>query len=344
MKVHSRNAAALVFAALISGTLDVRAAEWSDGGEWIYVSKLPLDQPAPSWGSEGEVHWYVARPGSPGTSSFVKAHNDREDDFVDQVKAQGLSRLPTRTFWTKGMTVNVVYVYSTGGACKSDFKSSVTFTETGRRSAIGSGLSQLLGLATKDREHYNGALSEKRLCFVSKTHRLTEKRADLLIQLVLDSDTKSAVNVITGPEEHWFLSADVVTKGANELKYDPVARTITEKEKPQQLYLGINYMRGDIYGEHDRWSLDRFVYRMMLSGSSRPLDSFGVALGYRFGAGRLEKEVGGFMLSVAAVWAKREEIAATVGDRDVVESHGHGKPSFRVVMSYSLDSALNWLD
>jgi hypothetical protein len=150
-------------------------------------------------------------------------------------------------------------------------------------------------------------------------------------------DTPS-VSILTGPSEHVFLSGDVLIKGAKQLKYDSNAKTITEKEKPSQIYLGINYMFGDLYTPYDSADWHRFVIKGLVSASSSPFDSYGVGIGYRFAERIFDpnaKSNSGFVLFVGSFWTK--------GDQETVDVDGSRKKSWRVGLSYSVGTALDWL-
>ncbi|MEO8007517.1 MAG: hypothetical protein ABI728_03210 [Betaproteobacteria bacterium] len=151
-------------------------------------------------------------------------------------------------------------------------------------------------------------------------------------------DAPPSVTVLTGRTENWFLSGDVLVKGAKQLKYDSSSKTITEKEKPSQIYLGINYMIGDLYTPYDWMDPHRLVIKGLLSASKSPFDSYGVGIGYRFAEGIYDpnaKTNSGFVLFVGSFWTK--------GDQETAAIDSKRTQSWRLGISYSLGTALDWL-
>jgi hypothetical protein len=152
----------------------------------------------------------------------------------------------------------------------------------------------------------------------------------------------ATAQMITGPKEHIFLSGDAVVRGANQVKWDAATRTLVAQDKPDQLYLGVNFMRGDIYARHDAWTTDRLVVKFLFQPSKKPFDSVGLALGYRFADGVFtlndDADSGGFVVFAGAFWTRTDQLdaaGAVVG--------GKRERSWRVGVSYSLGTLLDWL-
>jgi hypothetical protein len=179
---------------------------------------------------------------------------------------------------------------------------------------------------------------------------LTEERATLKVSApfppaaAAKADEKTeppSFNVITGSNEHFFISGDVIVDGAKQLKYDSDTKSITEKDKPNQIYLGINYMLGDLYSPADALSKDRIIIKGLLSPSKKPFDSFGIGLGYRFAEGIFDPENkanSGFVVFVGSFWTKSDQL-----DGQTVSTDSTRKQSWRVGIGYSLGAALDWL-
>ncbi len=158
----------------------------------------------------------------------------------------------------------------------------------------------------------------------------------------------ASIALVTGPAEHVFFSGDAVVRGAKELKYDPATKGIFERDKPDQLYLGLNLMLGDVYGHYDAWSPQRLVAKALITPSKHPFDSVGLGVGYRFkdlsdildssGATSGPQASGGFMLFVGHFWTKGDSV-----DNDGGASNGKRAQSWRVGLSYSLDTLFGWL-
>lgn len=148
--------------------------------------------------------------------------------------------------------------------------------------------------------------------------------------------------LVTGAKEHLFLSGDAVVRGAKELKYDSSTKGVYERDKPDQLYLGINALVGDVYGHYDALSINRFAGKLLISPNKRPFDSVGLAIGYRFkdltDSANGPVASGGLMLFVGHFWTKGDSAANDGGASD-----GKRTQSWRVGLSYSLDTLLGWL-
>lgn len=238
----------------------------------------------------------------------------------------------------------------------------VTFKEDKRRTMFADGLKTLLGFAFKkitdapDKQVSSASPPPPLQWCVSEPtrHLLQLDRSTLTIsaqypasKLKKEAEKKpedqiATVQLITGPAEHFFLSGDAVVRGADEVKWDAATRTLVARDKPDQLYLGVNYMVGDVYAKHDAWSTDRFVYKLMFQPSKKPFDSVGLALGYRFADGIFSPgaaaDNGGFMVFAGAFWTRTDQLdaaGAVVG--------GRRERSVRVGVSYSLGTLLEWL-
>lgn len=150
-----------------------------------------------------------------------------------------------------------------------------------------------------------------------------------------------SMNVTTGSKEHWFLSADAIIKGASQLKYNPDTKSTIHKEMPDKIYLGINWMLGDVYGKYQTVDHRRIVIKGLIQANKRPFDSAGIGLGYRFADifspdTASGKNNSGFVLYVAHYWTKP--------DSDNLPSDISGRTkSVRVGLSYSLGTAIEWL-
>ncbi len=155
-----------------------------------------------------------------------------------------------------------------------------------------------------------------------------------------DSSSVTAV-VITGKDEHWFLTGDAVVTSIKQLKYDTTTHSLTEQNVPSQLYLGINYMRGDLYTDVPGASWDRVVYKVMVAASKTPFNSIGLGLGYRFADGIFTNEKtsnSGFEVWAGRFWTKEDQVTGTVVNTDSVYA---GKWAFGI--SYSLGTLMNWI-
>lgn len=108
-------------------------------------------------------------------------------------------------------------------------------------------------------------------------------RSDITI-VTLDKNNKELYSskAITGPKEHWYLSADMPVSNIKQLSYDATKNKVIEKEKPASFYLGINYKVGDVVAGQFNDHLGNIIFKFMLKASSKPTESFGLGVGYSF--------------------------------------------------------------
>jgi hypothetical protein len=101
----------------------------------------------------------------------------------------------------------------------------------------------------------------------------------------VDKDERQVKTVIiTGPREHWFLSADLGINKVTQLKYDSTSKSLENKDKPSKFLVGVNYALGDILTH--RWTAGDWwqgitLKLLLVEASSQPLDSLAFGLGYR---------------------------------------------------------------
>jgi hypothetical protein len=94
---------------------------------------------------------------------------------------------------------------------------------------------------------------------------------------------KASVSLVTGPTEHWFLSADLPIGRLDELKYDSATATFKATKTPSQFYIGVDYMVGDLIHDPAKagsvWS--NVVLKAVVKASKHPMESVGLAVGLR---------------------------------------------------------------
>lgn len=166
------------------------------------------------------------------------------------------------------------------------------------------------------------------------TYQLNKKRAILTVSASLGGKKTSKVEVITGPREHWFLSADLPVAKLSEVKFVQDKGTVEPRETPKHLYLGLNWMIGDILAEKQNL-LKNFFFKAMLKMSKAPLDGYGIGIGYRFPKVRLLGiDISSFSMFASLIWTK-EEIENKTEELK--------KRQFLFGISYNLDKALGWV-
>lgn len=251
-----------------------------------------------------------------------------------------------RVMQTKGDRLYVIYMYRTAGAdCSAN--DSINFEETQRKTALDYDFGKLVRAVFANNANIQLFGMERAasvtLCVVSKDYYLQRTRSTL--NITISGAKPSSQVVITGPVEHFFLSGDIVTKGAHELKYNESSKTLVTRDTPSQAYLGINYMIGDLYEQNvPIISKDRIVAKVMLDVSKRPWDNFGVGIGYRFHGidfTKDNKELGGFMLFAGHFWARGDKLN---DDGSVESGQGSYKGSWRLGVSYAFDAAMKWFE
>jgi hypothetical protein len=163
---------------------------------------------------------------------------------------------------------------------------------------------------------------------------LGKKFAILTVSASLGGKKTSKVEVITGPREHWFLTADLPVAKLSNVKFVQDKGTVEPRETPKNLYLGLNWMIGDILAEKQNL-LKNFFLKAMLKMSKAPLDGYGIGIGYRFPKVRLLGiDISSFSMFASLIWTKEE-----IEDK----TEKLKKRQFLFGISYNLDKALGWV-
>jgi hypothetical protein len=213
---------------------------------------------------------------------------------------------------------------------KEDPKPKIEFAEKSRKTRIAQDLSILVktvvAIAAKGKK--------PEIEIYRTTYQLTKRRAILTVTASLSGAKTSKVEVVTGPSEHWFLSTDLPVVRLSNVKFVQAKGTLEPKETPKNIYLGLNCMIGDILKER-QGLLKNFFVKGMLKFSKKPLDGYGVGIGYRFPKVRpLGIDISSFSVFAAMMWTKEENDAKT-------ETLTKRQILFGV--SYNLDKALGWV-
>lgn len=145
----------------------------------------------------------------------------------------------------------------------------------------------------------------------------------------------SSIRALAGPKEHFFISADLPVNKASELSYNSETDLVTSREAPSTFYAGLSYMLGDLLTP-ERAPTESLVLKGLVKISKRPLESYGVALGYRFG--RIDRwgvELDAFSPFVGYIWTEEPR-------SDQPEKTRH-KGTVRYGISVNIDTALGWM-
>lgn len=317
---------------------DVGVKNRRDQVATLYLSKLQLQKGGSTSLEGGSLNYFCPADFS----------NPREEPGTTlQSSNQALEPCTNDRLLThKGDVLRIVYVAKRGSADCSAIDKDVdaAIEEHARKTAAAAGFAAILKFAAQKSSGLEKA-DVPDLCYVSSEFRLVQDRGtvDVTVSLKSEPERKASKQLITGPSEHWFLSGDAVVKGVKELKYDPDKKAIFSRDAPEQLYLGINWMVGDVYGKYDALAMQRLVGKIMVLPSKRPFDSVGVGIGYRFVDGMFSSDVGlqatgGFMVFAGHFWTKNDEI-----DSAGALTQGGRSRSWRFGVSYGLDTLLGWL-
>jgi len=147
-----------------------------------------------------------------------------------------------------------------------------------------------------------------------------------------DTDAARTTTVISGPPEHWFISADVML--SDDLKIGSTDKGGLEvKEKPPTFYVGVGYLLGDLLAsKRPLWS--NIVLTAFVKGTKRPQESIGLAIGLR---GQYLKwpalDFEAFSPFLAVTWT-RTEAGQALRERKAVA---------RVGVAVNLDKAIGWV-
>lgn len=167
------------------------------------------------------------------------------------------------------------------------------------------------------------------------TYHLTKKQAIVTVTASFNGTKTSKVEVVTGPSQHWFLTTDLPVAKLSKVKFvqGKDKGTIEPRETPKDFYLGLNCMIGDVLKERQN-IFKNFFIKGMLKLSKRPLDGYGVGIGYRFPKVRpLGLDISSFSVFAAIMWTKEEDVANT---------EKLMKRQILFGTSYNLDKAKGW--
>lgn len=257
------------------------------------------------------------------------AVNQAREFFLKELKNKYRKAVGQR--WISKKKDNLdVYVFHTGK------KAEIKIEEKKRKTKIAQDVSVLTKLVitylTKG-EAAGIALTEKRF-------RLEKQNGTLLVSACLNRDEKNLdqkeekMEIITGPTEHWFLSADLIMLKMSKVKFVGDQGDIEPKETPKIFYLGVNWMIGDILKERQNL-LKNFFIKGMVKFSKKPLDSYGIGIGYRFPKVKvLGVDISSFSVFTALLWTKEQTEDKT---KELT------KRQFQFGLSFNLDKALGWI-
>lgn len=257
------------------------------------------------------------------------AVNQAREAFLTELKSKYKKEIGQRWISKKKDNLDVYVFFYTGK------KAEIKIEEKKRKTRIAQDVSVLTKLVVTYLTKGEAAIS-----LMEKQYRLEKQTGTLLVSACLNKDEKKGdqkeekMEIITGPTEHWFLSADLIMLKMSKVKFVGDQGDIEPKETPKVFYLGVNWMIGDILKERQNL-LKNFFIKGMLKFSKKPLDSYGIGIGYRFPKVRiLGIDISSFSVFSALLWTKEqtEDKAKDLTKRQI-----------QFGVSFNLDKALGWI-
>jgi hypothetical protein len=255
----------------------------------------------------------------------------RVDDAIALIRANA-KETTDRLVTEKGQTIAA---YCVRGASEKCF---FEWDETPRSTQFAGDVATLTKIAKKI---FGQALNAGGAVLDCESYTLSAVRANLTLTTALgaDEDAESLeAKAVTGPIEHWFISADLPLNSVKELKYNNETGELDAKETPGTFYAGISFKTGDVL-THETSLFRNLTLKGLVKISRQPLDSYGFAVGLR---GQYLKKLGiDFdLFSPFIGWTSTKE--DEVKDGHPVEG-GSRKNAFRVGVSFNLDKGLGWV-
>lgn len=254
--------------------------------------------------------------------------------FQDETLSAPISTRDTGT--KKG---NNIKVYVDG--CKY---SNVKFDEQERHSRIYNDFSALLG-KIKSAKSVAGVTSCGPEFY---TYALKYDRAQLKLT-AFDSNGKetSTMNIVTGPEEHFYLGLDLPVNSRKILKYDATTKSLVPTDTNPQFYLSFNYFIGDLAATSESGVNDErhgFVsLKAFVMATSRPLDSYGLGVGYqlakKINIRNKDWDFSAINLFAGRFWYKQDAITAA----GTALFNQSTTSNWRFGLTYDLGTALGWV-
>jgi hypothetical protein len=153
-----------------------------------------------------------------------------------------------------------------------------------------------------------------------------------------DESAAPRADLLTGPKEHWFLSAAVPLTKASALTLDPKTDQLVLDDEPSAFYVGVNFLGGDLSDDR-RTVLENLVFSVLVKASRRPLDSLGVGVGLR---GQYLSRFG-LNLDVLTPFVGWTFTKEAVEEAGIVRERGPRNAEFRFGVALNLDQALKWV-
>ena len=149
-------------------------------------------------------------------------------------------------------------------------------------------------------------------------------------------------SLVTGPAEHFFLSADAALTQIRQVKYNSESKSFETEKKPTEFLVGTNYQIGDLLSDDDRNFFRGLYLSFLVEASKRPFNQIGAAIGFRNNLPYLDSYVSLRTVSpyIGYSWVRNDEAD---GNQSGDIKSRYGKPQLIGGLSFNLDKALNWL-
>lgn len=201
-----------------------------------------------------------------------------------------------------------------------------------RRTVLASDLTKLIKLGAS----LASATGLEGTGLLVRKYSLTKKRANLTITTSQGEATAKA-DLITGPMEHLFLSADLPVNKVSQLELND-DNQLVPKDEPTTFYVGVDFKIGDLLTD-DLPLWQNLVVKLQAKASRHPDESWGVALGLRGDyLQRFGLDLDQFSPFVGWTFTRED---AKEGDRP--DKGGSRNSEFRVGLSFNLDEAMKWI-
>lgn len=237
--------------------------------------------------------------------------------------------------------IEAICVHASNATCTADF------VEKKRSTQLGTDLKTLVKIAKAIRGLAEAATPNDtnapppHTVATCTVYTLTTLRAEVTTTATLNDDTDNALKtkVITGPIEHWYLSADLPVDDVKKLKYNSDDHSLAPKDTPTSFMIGVDFKFGDVL-THETAFTRNIALKGLVKASKHPLDEYGVGIALR---GQYLKRLGiDFdLFSPFVAWTTFKEDAVDANNQPLLNSHR--KSAVRAGISFNLDTALGWL-
>lgn len=136
------------------------------------------------------------------------------------------------------------------------------------------------------------------------------------------------VSLLSGPMEHWFLSADVIVTSKDQITREE--DMVVLSGKPPSFYIGFGFLLGDL-ASSKRTLLGNLAFKLLVQGSKSPQDSIGAAVALR----------GEYLKKWGLNFDLLSPFAAYTWTRD--DATDTRKRELRFGAAVNIDKAVDWL-